>query len=99
MHSEVCFWAFSGEEPMRAWKKRREDREERLRLLRKLDKATDTIVDAALDRFLRMTAHPEVGPTGAKRCLTAFQAIRTIITVSNRCSRAKLWKRSSEHGD
>ena len=38
---------------MRAWKKSSEGREERLRLLRKLDKATDTIVDAALDRFLR----------------------------------------------
>lgn len=53
VHPEVCFWAFSGGEPMRAWKKSREGREERLRLLRRLDPATDAIVDAALDRFLR----------------------------------------------
>ena len=53
VHPEVCFWALAGGAPMNARKKSREGREERLRLLRRLDAATDAIVHSAQDRFLR----------------------------------------------
>ena len=53
VHPEVCFWAFAGERPMSSNKKRAAGREERLAVLRGVDRRSDTIVESAKNSFLR----------------------------------------------
>ena len=54
VHPEVCFWSFTGEQPMSFNKKRAAGRDERMAVLRRVDqKTTDAIVETARKRFLR----------------------------------------------
>jgi len=52
-HPEICFWALAGGRPMRFSKKKKQGYLERLELLTKIFPPTESIVAAALKRYLR----------------------------------------------
>ncbi|MGD2016152.1 MAG: DUF429 domain-containing protein [Desulfobacterales bacterium] len=52
-HPEICFWALAGKQPMRHYKKRPQGEAERLAVLRSCFAPSPTVVQTALDRYLR----------------------------------------------
>ena len=53
VHPEVCFWALNGRRPMRHRKSRREGREERLKLLARLEPGIRKLLDDVLAQTRR----------------------------------------------
>ena len=52
-HPEICFWALAGGCPMAHYKKTDQGFAERLRLLKKVNPATELIINAALENYPR----------------------------------------------
>ena len=80
VHPEVCFWALAGRRPMAHSKKKREGREERLRVLERYEPTARVF----LDEVLKSTRHIDIG---ADDVLDALVALITAEATLGRLTR------------